>query len=136
MGLWCWSFWVFWVGALFINIKEYPWEKNGACRAYLPNVLLWWISCNIMVTCRNAWNTSKFTEGMQIYPIILYFIYFFTENTETFLVTCDNLAAFQWTVEFAKKLMYFNVMANILTSAFKKVGEIESYLLVPTRVVS
>ena len=73
---------------------------------------------------------------MQIYPIILYFIYFFTENTETFLVTCDNLAAFQWTVEFAKKLMYFNVMANILTSAFKKVGEIESYLLVPTRVVS
>ena len=22
LGLWCGSFWVFWVGALFINIKE------------------------------------------------------------------------------------------------------------------
>ena len=29
-GLWCGAFWDFWVGALYINIKELPWEKNGA----------------------------------------------------------------------------------------------------------
>ena len=27
-GLWWVAFWGFWVGALYINIKEQPWEKK------------------------------------------------------------------------------------------------------------
>ena len=26
-GLWCGAFWVVWVGALYIDIKDQPWEK-------------------------------------------------------------------------------------------------------------
>ena len=26
-GLWCGAFWVFWVGGLYINVKEKPWYK-------------------------------------------------------------------------------------------------------------
>ena len=32
-GPWCWDFWVFWLGALYINSKEWQritLEKNGA----------------------------------------------------------------------------------------------------------
>ena len=31
-GLWCGVFWVFWVGALYINKKNNPGKKNGARR--------------------------------------------------------------------------------------------------------
>mgnify|MGYP001794616235 CR=1 FL=1 len=30
LGLCCGAFWVLWVWALYINIEEYPWEKNFA----------------------------------------------------------------------------------------------------------
>ena len=37
-GLWCEAFWIFRAGALYINIKEQTWEKNGAQLTGADNV--------------------------------------------------------------------------------------------------
>ena len=72
-GLWCGAFWVFGVGALYINIEEWPRENNFACYWYpwgyevswLPDKLnrLWtWLWYPAWTKCRKYMYVSLSRE--------------------------------------------------------------------------